>query len=37
MNLQFPLNKKDKAKEKEKDKNKKNSKVEIIESGYIEG
>ena len=37
MNFQFPLNKKDKGKEKEKDKNKKNSKVEIIESGYIEG
>jgi hypothetical protein len=37
MNFQFPLNKKEKTKEKEKDKNKKNSKVEIIESGYIEG
>ena len=37
MNFQFPLNKKEKTKEKEKDKNKKNSKVEKIESGYIEG
>jgi hypothetical protein len=37
LNFQFPLNKKEKTKEKEKDKNKKNSKVEIIESGYIEG